>query len=61
MYTKLMRYFFQLFLSIFRVKQGPLMFQVREEYWFIDYYGQIWVIRYTGQHDIPFSISIHQK
>lgn len=37
------------------------MMQVRDYWIFIDAYQRIWKITYTGQHDIPFSITLRER
>lgn len=57
---------------MWRVKLALLRWLVREfppkmtplrtgEWIFIDHYQQLWRIRYTGQHDIPFSINLLER
>ena len=43
------------------IKYGPFMFPVKDYWLFIDYYQRIWKIKYTGQHDIPFAITLWEN
>ena len=43
------------------IKYGPFMFPVRDYWIFIDSYQQIWKLKYTGQHTIPFSVSLLER
>lgn len=45
----------------FQVKQGPMMFHIRGEWWFVDHYGNIWIIRYKAQYDYPFDIVLFHR
>jgi len=37
---------------------GPFMLQIRDQWIFIDRYGQVWALRETAQPDMPIVISI---
>jgi hypothetical protein len=44
------------------VKAGPFMFHSRGEWWFIDHYGSIWIIRYTGSFPTcPLQITLFHR
>ena len=45
------------------VKAGPFMFHSRGEWWFIDHYGAIWIIRYVPYRygDCPLQITLFHK
>lgn len=45
----------------FQVKQGPMMFHIRGEWWFVDHYGNIWIIRYSAHYDYPFDIVLFHR
>ena len=36
---------------------GPVMIRHNNDWIFVDIYGVIWSVRYTGQREIPLSIS----
>jgi hypothetical protein len=45
-----------------QVKAGPLMFRHRDDWFFVDGYGRIWIIKYThwSDHDSPLSIILYK-
>jgi len=42
-----------------RVKYGPIMSEIRGEWYFIDHIGCIWKITYTGDiRNVPFQMQL---
>jgi hypothetical protein len=53
---------FKLFiLKLLGISHGPWMIPVRDYWIFVDTYQRIWEIRYTGQFDIPLSVSLKER
>ncbi len=45
-----------------RVRSGPLMFEVRGEWFFLDFKGDLYRLTYTGDyHGTPLIITLERK
>jgi hypothetical protein len=49
------------FIKRHQTQFSSLMFRIRGSYFYVDYYGHLWRLEPTGQHDNPFIICLEKK
>lgn len=53
---------FRRFIGWVFVVTGPhQMIRCRDQYFFLDVYGSIWRLRYTGHPDRPFDVELFER
>ena len=60
-YRRIVDRIFWVVLSSTRVRSGPLMWQLRGYWYFLDFDGNVWRLVPTGDRSMPFHIELKER